>query len=184
MPQALLTQSWNFESSRWSGIEARSNMVHTWTDLTCAQKKTLHRDLAQALLTNSWSFVSSSWSGIKARPKVIPIWSKHGPYMGQKSTHSIEMCLRLCWLIIENLETPTDLEAKLGQKWCPYGPNMVFTWSKHDPDMVLKIRYSIERCLKLCWLSHENFQISSWSWSKARPNMVPIWSRHGPDMGP
>ena len=34
---------------------------------------------------------------------------------------------------------------------------MALTWSKHGPDMVLKIRHYIDNCLRPCWLSPENF---------------------------
>ena len=35
---------------------------------------------------------------------------------------------------------------------------MALTWSKHGPDMVLKIRHYIDNCLRPCWLSPENFR--------------------------
>ena len=35
---------------------------------------------------------------------------------------------------------------------------MALAWSKHGLDMVLKIRYYIDNCLRPCWPSPENFR--------------------------
>ena len=35
---------------------------------------------------------------------------------------------------------------------------MARTWSKYGPDMVPKIRHSIDNCFSTCWLSPENFR--------------------------
>ena len=35
---------------------------------------------------------------------------------------------------------------------------MALTWSKYGPDMVPKIRHSIDNCFRPCWLSPENFR--------------------------